>query len=179
MNIIITILLVIAALIAAILLLGLFIKKDYFIEREVIINKPKQEVFNFIRLLRNQDSFSKWANMDSAMKKDYSGTDGTVGFVSAWDSNQKNVGKGEQTIKKIIDGEKIYYDLHFMRPFESHANASMSVASLSENQTKVKWNFSSSMKYPSNLMLLFMNMEKMLGDDLETGLWNLKQELDK
>jgi hypothetical protein len=30
-----------------------------------------------------------------------------------------------------------------------------------------------------NLMLVFMNMDKMLGQDLETGLNNLKRELEK
>jgi hypothetical protein len=33
--------------------------------------------------------------------------------------------------------------------------------------------------YPFNLMLLFMNMDKMIGDDLSTGLTNLKTLLEK
>jgi hypothetical protein len=35
------------------------------------------------------------------------------------------------------------------------------------------------MKYPMNLMLLFMNMEKMVGRDLSIGLTNLKNTLEK
>jgi hypothetical protein len=35
------------------------------------------------------------------------------------------------------------------------------------------------MKYPMNLMLLFMNMEKMVGGDLDKGLQNLKSVLEK
>jgi hypothetical protein len=35
------------------------------------------------------------------------------------------------------------------------------------------------MKYPSNLTMLFMNMEKMVGGDLEKGLQNLKILLEK
>jgi hypothetical protein len=34
------------------------------------------------------------------------------------------------------------------------------------------------MKYPMNLMLLFMNMEKMVGNDLGNGLKNLKTILE-
>jgi hypothetical protein len=34
------------------------------------------------------------------------------------------------------------------------------------------------MKYPTNLTLLFMNMEKMVGGDLEKGLENLKTLLE-
>ena len=51
--------------------------------------------------------------MDPDMKKTYRGTDGTVGFVSAWDSEKDDVGKGEQEIIKITDGERIDYELRF------------------------------------------------------------------
>jgi hypothetical protein len=33
--------------------------------------------------------------MDPNAKMEYKGTDGTVGFISAWDSKIKYVGKGE------------------------------------------------------------------------------------
>jgi hypothetical protein len=68
--------------------------------RESSINKPKQEVFNYLRLLKNQDNFSHWASMDPAMQKNWRGVDGTVGFVSSWKSDKKEVGSGEQEIKK-------------------------------------------------------------------------------
>jgi hypothetical protein len=179
MNIITLILIVIAGLIFLILLIALFTKKAYSIERQITINKPSYVVFDFVKQLKNQDTFSKWATMDPDMKKEYRGVDGTVGFVSAWDSENKKVGKGEQTIKKISEGVSIDYDLHFIKPFEGLAEAGMYTESLNPNQTKVKWKINSSMKYPMNLMLLFMNMEKMIGDDLSTGLTNLKNILEK
>ena len=179
MSLFIKILLVFAALVALLLITALFIKKDYTIERTVIINKPKQEVFDYIKFLKNQDHFSKWASMDPEMKKEYRGTDGATGFVSAWDSKDKNVGKGEQEILKITEGERVDFEIRFIKPFAGIAKAYMTTDSTGQNQTKVKWVFSSAMKYPMNLMLLFMNMEKMLGNDLETGLANLKMLLEK
>ncbi len=47
------------------------------------------------------------------MKTEYRGTDGTVGFVSAWDSPVRDAGKGEQEITKIDDGKRIDYELRF------------------------------------------------------------------
>jgi hypothetical protein len=179
MKILIIILLAIVAVIALFLIVALFLKKKYTIEREIVILKPKQVVFDYIRLLKNQDSFSKWANIDPGMKKDYTGTDGTVGFISAWDSANKQVGKGEQTIKKITEGDSIDYELHFIKPFENRSAARMATKSIADNQTRVIWSFSSKMNWPMNLMLVFMNMEKMLGDDLQTGLQNLKSLLEK
>lgn len=122
MNILIIILAIIASLIAIILIAALFIKKEYTIEREVAINKPKQEVFSYIRFLKNQDHYSKWVMTDPAMKKEFKGTDGTVGFVYAWDGNKK-AGKGEQEIMKITEGERIDIEVRFVKPFEATAAA--------------------------------------------------------
>jgi hypothetical protein len=93
------------------------------------------EVFDYVRLLNNQDNFSKWATMDPAMKKSFSGTDGTVGFVSAWESKKKDVGKGEQEIIKITEGQRIDYELRFKEPFEATDLAYITTEPISENQT--------------------------------------------
>jgi len=179
MEIIFIILAIIASIILLLLVIALFVKKEYSIEREIVINQPTSKVFDYIKSLRNQDSFSKWATIDPNMKKEYTGTDGTVGFVSAWESDNKNVGKGSQEIIKITDGDRVDFSIHFIKPFEGLAKAYMSTESKGENQTLVKWGFASGMKYPMNLMLLLMNLEKMLGNDLQIGLNNLKTKLEK
>jgi uncharacterized protein YndB with AHSA1/START domain len=178
MKILFIILITIAGLVALLLVVGLFMKKEYHVVREVVINKPKQSVFEYIKLLKNQNKYSVWATMDANMKTEFKGTDGTPGFVSAWDSEEKNVGKGEQEILSIVEGEKIEYEIRFIRPFESTSTASMSTVAVGDNQTKVSWAFTGKMKYPMNLMLLFMNMEKMIGNDLDNGLKNLKGILE-
>ena len=169
-----TIVLIIMVIVALILIIPLFTRKDYAIERSVTISKPKQDVFNYIRYLKNQDNYSKWATMDPAMKKEYRGTDGTAGFWYAWDSDKKNVGKGEQEIIKVNEGDSVEYKIHFIKPFEGLADSVMSTTAVADSQTQVKWAFKSKMKYPMNIMLLVMNIEKMVGDDLQIGLDNLK-----
>lgn len=179
MNIIKKALLALIIIISIPLIIALFVKKDYAVERSIKINKPKQEVFDYIKYLKNQDNFSKWATMDPAMKKTYRGTDATVGFVSAWESNKDDVGVGEQEIKRIVDGERIDFELRFIKPFEATEPAYMTTETINEMQTNVKWGFSGHMNYPMNLMMLFMDFEKMIGDDLQTGLTNLKLVLEK
>jgi len=170
---------VIISVIALLFLMALFVKKEYAVVREVTVNKPVQEVFSYIKYIKNQDNFSVWAKMDPNMKKDYKGTDGTVGFVSAWDSNVKNVGKGEQEIMRVIDNERLDFELRFFKPFKSTDYAYMITQDNPENQTKVIWGFRGKIPYPMNIMLLCMNMDKMLGNDLQTGLNNLKNVLEK
>lgn len=171
--------LVLVGIIVLALIAGLFIDGKYAVEREVTINKPKQEVYDYIKYLKNQNNYSVWAQMDPAMKKEFTGEDGTVGFISAWDSENPDVGKGEQKIIKIADGERIDYELHFIKPFESTDYAYMTTEAVSDNQTRVKWGFNGEMKYPMKLMLLFMNMEKMLAPDLEKGLSSLKTIMEQ
>jgi hypothetical protein len=179
MKILITVGIVLASVIALILIVALFVKNDYKVQREVVINKPKGEVFSYIRFLKNQDKYSKWSQIDPSMEKTYRGVDGNVGFVYAWDSDNKNAGKGEQEIREIREGEKMDTELRFIKPFPGRADASLVTEAISENQTRVRWILSSRMKYPMNIMLLFMNMEKMIGKDLEVGLTNLKGVMEK
>ena len=179
MKILKRILLFIVALIAIALIAALFVNKDMNAEREIVINKPKKEVFDYIKYLKNQDNYSKWNQIDPAMKKSYTGTDGTVGFSYAWDSEKDDVGKGNQTITTIKDGERLDCDLHFLKPFDSKAKIYMGTTAINDSTTKVTWAFASKMPYPFNLMKLFVNMEKAIGDDFSTGLSNLKTVLEK
>ena len=176
MNILIKILIVIGALVALLLIAALFIKKEYNIVRQIAINKPKTEVFSYIKHLKNQDNYSKWVRMDPNMKKDFRGTDGTVGFIYAWDGNKK-AGKGEQEIKKIAEGERVDVEVRFEKPFEGIATAPIITEAISANETKVKWAMNGKSKYPLNFMNLFM--DNTLGKDLETSLTTLKSILEK
>jgi uncharacterized protein YndB with AHSA1/START domain len=181
MSILLTILTVLAGLIALLLIIGLFSKKGYSLQREITIDKPRRDVFNYVKLLKNQDHFNKWVMMDPAMKKEFRGTDGEEGFVYAWDGNNK-AGAGEQEIKKIMEGERVDMEIRFKRPFKGIASAYMITGATANgngrDQTSVRWGMSSQMNYPMNVMLLFMNMDKMLGKDLESSLIKLKGILE-
>lgn len=178
MQIIYIILMVIGIIVSIILVVALFLPKKYSILRETTINQPQEKIFTYIKYLKNQDSFSVWATMDPDMKKEYRGEDGTVGFVSAWDSENKKVGKGEQKIIRIDDGKGVVSALRFIKPFPGEAVAQFMTAPIDANTTKVSWQLDSGMKYPMNFMLLLMNMDKLLGGDLEKGLANLKGKME-
>jgi uncharacterized protein YndB with AHSA1/START domain len=177
MNVLKIILIIVAIIIVIPLIAALFIKKEYTIEREITINKPVPAVFNYIKYLKNQDNYSKWVMTDPAMKKDFKGTDGTVGFVYAWDSQNKQAGKGEQEIKSITDNQNLDIEVRFEKPFEGIAHTPFTTEAISQNQTKVKWGMIGANKYPMNIMNLFM--DNMLGKDLEKSLVTLKGILEK
>ena len=176
MGIFLKIIIGVAILIAVVLIIALFIKNEYSIEREIAINRPKQQVFDYVRYLKNQDNYSKWVMEDPNMRKDFKGVDGQVGFVYAWDGNDK-AGKGEQEIKKIAVGDNVDIEIRFIKPFEGIAQTNISTESLSENKTKVKWVMNGRSSYPMNLTNLFI--DNILGKDLALSLNSLKTILEK
>ena len=169
---------IIGGIIALLLILALVAKKGYSVHREIVINQPRQEVFDYVKLIKNQDNYSKWVMTDPNMKKEFKGTDGTVGFIYGWNGN-KQAGEGEQEIKNIVNGERVDVEIRFVRPFAAVGYGDMVLTPAPGNQTHVRWGMSSSMKYPMNVMLLFMNMDKLLGKDLDTSLNTLKGILEK
>lgn len=166
----------VVAVIGLLLIAALFVRKQYTIAREVVINQPPSEVFAYLKHLKNQEHYSKWVQTDPHMKKEYRGTDGTVGFVYAWDGNDK-AGQGEQEIKKIVEGQRLELEIRFIRPFAGVAQTPFTTEAITPNQTKVTWGMTGANPYPFNLMHLAM--DQLLGKDLEISLATLKQVLEK
>lgn len=176
-NLIKFIALLIAGFIAFIFIAAFIVSNEFETERSVVIDKPVDEVFEHIRYLRNQNSYSVWVQRDPDLRIEYRGTDGEVGAVSAWEGNEE-AGAGEQEIVAISEGERIDFELRFFEPFESSSNAFKTTEAVSENQTRVTWGMYGTMPRPLNLMLLFMNLEEAIGNDYEIGLQNLKMILE-
>ncbi len=175
MNIIIIILLVLAGIIALVLIIALFMKREHYVNREIVINAPRQKVFDYIKLLKNQDEFNKNAMAAPDRKREFKGTDGTVGYIYSWSGN-KDAGVGEKEIKNIIDGQRIETEIRFVKPMRTSALVVMETQSLTDNQTKVSWSNAGKLIYPLNLLVPML--EKHVTKDMDKSLSNLKDILD-
>ena len=176
MNVIISILLAVTGIIALLLIISLFMRKEHYVNREIIINAPRQKVFDYIKLLKNQDMFNKHAMAAPDRKREFKGTDGTVGYIYAW-SGDKNAGVGEKEIKNIIEGKKIETEIRFVKPMTAIAQVIMETTSLTDNQTKVNWSNAGTLKYPVNIFIPMM--EKSVAKDMDSSLLTLKGILEE
>ncbi len=176
MQILLNIIWIIVGIVIFVLLVAAFVKKDFLLEKRVTINQPASVVFNYVKLIRNQEKYSVWVMKDPNIKIVYTGTDGSVGFTSSWLSDDKNVGIGEQEIKKIIEGESIEVEIRFKKPFEATNRALTIVKSLDANQCTISNVFTGSSKYPMNLMNLIM--DRLVGKDMQQNLENIKKNLE-
>ncbi|MBW4891793.1 SRPBCC family protein [Mucilaginibacter sp. HMF5004] len=173
------ILYIVLAVIAIPFILALFGADGFTIESDIIINKPKNEVFDYIKLLKNQDNYSKWVMTDPGMKKEFTGTDGNVGFIYAWESENKQVGQGAQEIIKITEGESIDNEVRFIKPFTGTSYTTMETMAITPNQTSVKWIFKGTKNYMMKVMHILFNLQKVLKKDMDTSLNTLKTVLEK
>jgi uncharacterized protein YndB with AHSA1/START domain len=169
---------IIAILILIPLIGAAFLSNEYVIEREITINKSNAEVFEYIKFLKNQEQYNKWVMRDPNQKTELRGTDGTVGFVMAWDSQDKGAGKGEQEIMSMAEGKRIDYEIRFEKPFKNVAGSYFITEPISAGQTKVKWAFTGTRPYGMKVMHFALNLPKMLGKDLQASLGNLKGVLE-
>ena len=161
-----------------IIILGATLKKEYSIHREITVQKSKQEVFEYIKLLRNQNEYSYYNRKDPNTIKSYSGIDGEVGFKYTWSSKMSSIGSGTQIISKIIDGEMMCCDIQFTKPTHLKSYAEIALISVNENQTKVSWTFKSVYTFPLNIIIYFFNLEKLIGNDIASSLITLKEKLE-
>ena len=171
--------LLILSLVALVLLIGVFAPKKFKVERSMEVSLPKDSVYNYLKYLKNQDQFSVWARQDPKMKKTYTGTDGTIGFVSAWESKDEKVGTGSMEIVKLTPGERIDLHLRFKVPFENEDDSYFETSSINAGKTRVIWGFKGNSPFPWNAITYLLNMDEMIGKDLEGGLKKLKSVLEK
>lgn len=164
---------VVGVLVVAVGALGVIAPKDIHVEREILIERPKDPVFQYLKFLRNQSAWSPWEKKDPQMQKTFQGEDGTVGFISAWSGNDE-VGVGEQEIKNIVEGERIETELRFKKPMEDTSMAYIATEALGENQTKVRWGMKNNVPFPGNIFFFLLNVQAKLGKDFDDGLGQLK-----
>ncbi|MFB6453864.1 SRPBCC family protein [Chitinophaga sp. Hz27] len=175
MKMIIKIIVVIIAIVSVSLVIAMFSKNKYTLTREIIINRSADNVSDYVRYLKNQPQYNKWLMLDPNTKISYKGApDGMPGSILLFESSNSKTGKGEFEIKKVAR-DRIDFEIRF-KAFT--ANGYMAVTALSPNSSKLTWVYNSGMNWPVNFMLLFMDMDKIIGTDIAESLNNMKHQLE-
>lgn len=144
-----------------------------------MINRPKAEVYAYIRQLRKQPQWMPWfqKDPDKTVVK-YKGEDGKVGASSYW-KNSNRIGEGIQKITKIREGKVLESQLLLLKPYKSLAMNYMAVKEVEPERTKMVWGVRGVHKFPASVFFIFYSLESALGKDFEQGLQNLKNKLER
>ena len=144
----------------------------YTVERSATINAPASVVFAQVNDFHKWEAWSPWAKIDPNMKTTYSGSAAGPGAVYSWVGNS-DVGEGRMTITDSVPSTSIKIKLEFIKPFAA-TNATDFMFATQGNQTNVRWIMSGEKNFLMKGFTLFMNMDKMVGDDFEKGLAQMK-----
>lgn len=168
---------VLLILVAVLLIAAAFLPKHFHTEASATVDQPVAEVFSYVRYLKNQDRFSYWNLRDPAMQKTYTGTDGTPGATYSWNSQNEELGQGTQTIRAIVENERMELHMQFIKPFANESEATISTRPAGPSQTTLTWAFDDDMPWPMNLMPYIFNMKKNLGDMLQESVDHVRENL--
>ena len=165
-------------IIAILLILIMIAPKSETIQRSIIIEKPIDVVYPYFASLQNMEEYATWQKLDPNTVHEYRGAGNSVGSVHAWTSEHKQVGKGEQEIIKMIPNKEIISELRFKEPFESNSIAFLKFDD-NGSDTKVIWGYDTNYGAIESVIMMFLDMDKLLGPDFEKGLQNAKSILEE
>jgi uncharacterized protein YndB with AHSA1/START domain len=161
-----------AAVIAIVLIVAAMRPGTFRVQRSIDINAPAEKIFPLINDYRHWGSWSPYENLDPAMQRTFSGAPSGKGSVYEWNGD-KNVGRGRMEILDVTPASKIVIKLDFFSPFEAHNTAEFTMQPKG-NATNVTWAMQGPVPYMMKIMHMFMNMDRMCGDQFQQGLTSMK-----
>jgi uncharacterized protein YndB with AHSA1/START domain len=164
------------ALVVVVLIVAATRPDTFRVQRSTPIKAPPERIFALLNDFHQWGSWSPWEKMDPAMTRTHSGAGSGKGAVYAWKGNRK-VGEGRMEISDSAPSSKITLKLDFLKPFEAHNTTEFTLAPQGDS-TSLTWTMHCPQPFMVKVMGLFMNMDKMIGKDFETGLANLKTQAE-
>jgi hypothetical protein len=166
------VLVAVAVILAVFVIIVALQPSEYRVARSATISAPPPVVFAHVNDFHKWEAWNPWGKIDPAMKQAYEGAPAGTGAVYSWAGN-KEVGAGRMTITESRPGDLVRVKLEFFEPFAATSLAEFTFKP-EGTQTAVTWSMSGGKNFMAKAVHLFMNMDKMLGDQFEKGLADMK-----
>jgi len=146
---------------------------EFRISRTTLIAAPAPVAFAQVNDFHRWPAWSPWAKIDPAMKQSYEGAPAGTGAIYTWAGNHE-VGEGRMTPIESRPSELIRIKLEFLKPFAATSTAEFTFRPEGGDQTAVTWSMEGRNNLVAKAIHLFMNMDRMIGDNFEKGLAQIK-----
>ena len=163
--------------IAVVLILAARKPDTFQVTRTVTINAPPERVYPLIADFKAWGAWSPWEKKDPAMKRTFDGPETGVGATYAW-AGDKNVGEGSMRIVEAKAPGHLGLKLDFLKPFEAHNDVVFALAPQGPGTT-VTWTMTGPTPFMGKIMHVFMDMDRMVGGDFESGLAAMKAAAER
>jgi len=149
----------------------------YHVERRLEVAAPAEVVFGVLNDLHQFTGVlvlfgTPWEKLDPNMQQTFEGPAAGVGQSYAWKGNRE-AGRGRMTIEESVPGEKVGVKLEFVEPMKSTAVYALTLAGAPAGSA-VTWSMDGNHNFIGKAFGMFMDMDGMLGADIEKGLARLK-----
>ncbi|MFO1519530.1 MAG: SRPBCC family protein [bacterium] len=146
---------------------------DFKVSRSTTISAPPAKVFAQVNDFHKWDAWNPWAKMDPNAKNTFEGAASGQGAGFRWAGNRQ-VGEGSMTILESKPNEKIQIQLDFLKPFKGTNMAEFTFQPQGD-KTAVTWTMTGKKNFIAKAIGVFMDCDKMIGDQFEKGLVGMKQ----
>jgi carbon monoxide dehydrogenase subunit G len=166
-----------AIALGAVLVYAATLPDEFRVQRRISINAPPQAIFPLINDHRRVADWSPYDKKDPTMKRAYSGAESGKGAIYEWDGDS-NVGKGRIEIVDSVAPSKVTLKLDMIKPFEGHNTVEFRLQPQGD-ATIVTWAIHGPVPYMAKVFCMLMNGDRMVGEDFEAGLANLKTLVER
>ncbi|WP_045389014.1 SRPBCC family protein [Vibrio rotiferianus] len=145
---------------------------SYQVNRSIEIEKTQSDIIEYLKDFTHWPEWSPWIIMEPECELTYSDEQGVVGSGYQW--NGHRIGTGAIVLESTQE-HRLDMELHFFRPFQSHAKVTFIVMP-SPNGCTVEWQMQS--RVPWFLVFFKTMVKSMIEMDYERGLRMLKSQLE-
>ena len=155
--------------------IGVFLSKEYRIEKQILINAPADSIFIMVKDLSSWPGWTTWSKeRDPSVKIVFEKKEGFVSKMK-WDGEELE--KGELILIKAVENSELNFELILEESFKSKGK--ILLEKMGNSKTTVKWIMEGNVgnNIPQRYFLLLA--ENFIAPDIESSLNRLKKLKEK
>jgi uncharacterized protein YndB with AHSA1/START domain len=171
------IVIVVVVAIAGVLAYAATQPNTFRVQRSTVIQAPPEKVYAIVEDLDRGKEWSPFEKKDPNLKRSRSGPPKGKGSVYSFEGNRE-VGAGSLTVLDTVPPNKLVLALDMTKPMEGHNTVEFTLVPEGSG-TRLTWSIFGPMPFISKVMCVFIDMDKMIGKEFESGLASLKALAEK
>lgn len=164
---------VLAMALVAVVLVAAATRPDRFsVQRSLSVRASAERIHPLIADLHQFNTWNPYEKKDPKLQGRYRGAASGPGAAYDFEGN-RDVGKGSIEILGSQPPTRVTMKLDMLEPFEGHNLVEFTLVPRGDS-TEVTWAMQGASPFFAKLVGLFLDMDRMIGRDFESGLANLK-----
>ena len=172
---------ILLGVLAVLAVLALYVStrsSEFRVSRSATMTAPAEAIFAQVNDFHRWEAWSPWAKMDPNAKNTFEGPASGRGAKFSWSGSSKTVGEGSMVIVESRPSQLIRIQLDFIRPFKGTNDVEFTFKPVGQ-RTDVTWSMSGKNNFMGKLIGLFMDCEKMVNEQYDKGLANIKEIVER